>query len=96
MAQLDELIAEDTDGLLVLPTKPQPVTNIDRLVKAFQEVNAFVETHETTVARTPWTLPRTQNSAPASWESEQAQKKLPNCSSTTPTTYSQSRRRRPP
>ena len=45
MAQLDALIAEDTDGLLVLPTKPQPLTNIDRLVKAFQEVNAFVETH---------------------------------------------------
>lgn len=44
-AQLDALIAEDTDGLLNLPEKPQPVTNVDRLVKAFQDVTDFVETH---------------------------------------------------
>ena len=45
LAQLDALIAEDTDGLLNLPEKPQPVTNVDRLVKAFAEIVDFVNTH---------------------------------------------------
>lgn len=43
LAQLDALIAEDSDGLLAMPEKPQPVTNVDRLVKAFGEVTEFVE-----------------------------------------------------
>ena len=39
--QLDELIASDTDGLLEMPVKPRPVTEVDRLVLAFREVSDF-------------------------------------------------------
>lgn len=45
LQKLDDLIAQDTDGLLDLPQKPRPVTETDRLVKAFREVTEFVETH---------------------------------------------------
>lgn len=41
LAQLDALIAAD-DGLLDTPEKPLPVTETDRLRRAFQEVNDFV------------------------------------------------------
>lgn len=42
LAQLDALIAGDTDGLLEMPEKPLPVTEVDRLRRAFQEINEFV------------------------------------------------------
>lgn len=42
LAQLDALIAGDADGLLEMPEKPLPVTEVDRLRRAFQEINEFV------------------------------------------------------
>lgn len=39
--QLDALIASDTDGLLDEPTKPAPVTEVDRLHRAFHEIEEF-------------------------------------------------------
>lgn len=45
LAQLDALIAADTDGLLDLPEKPKPVTDVDRLTKAFREVSEFYAEH---------------------------------------------------
>ena len=45
LAKLDALIAEDSSGILETPEKPRPVTEVDRLVKAFGEVNDFVEAH---------------------------------------------------
>lgn len=43
LAQLDALIANDEDGLLDTPEKPLPVTETDRLRRAFQEVVEFYE-----------------------------------------------------
>lgn len=43
--QLDALIASDTNGLLDLPEKPKPVTDVDRLTKAFREVSEFYAEH---------------------------------------------------
>lgn len=43
--QLDALIASDGDGLLDMPEKPRPVTEVDRLVRAFKEINDFVSEH---------------------------------------------------
>lgn len=43
LAQLDALIAGDTDGLLDEPEKPLPVTETDRLRRAFKEVVDFYE-----------------------------------------------------
>lgn len=40
--QLDTLLAAD-DGLLDMPAEPRPVTETDRLVRAFNEINDFVE-----------------------------------------------------
>lgn len=45
LAQLDALIAGDADGLLEMPEKPLPVTEVDRLRRAFQEINEFVAAH---------------------------------------------------
>lgn len=45
LEQLDALIAADTDGLLDLPEKPKPVTDVDRLTKAFREVSEFYAQH---------------------------------------------------
>lgn len=45
LEQLDALIASDTNGLLDLPEKPKPVTNVDRLAKAFREVSEFYAEH---------------------------------------------------
>ncbi|MEH0146677.1 GIY-YIG nuclease family protein [Corynebacterium sp. Q4381] len=42
LAKLDALIAADEDGLLDMPEKPLPVTETDRLRRAFLEVNEFV------------------------------------------------------
>ncbi|MCG7278777.1 GIY-YIG nuclease family protein [Corynebacterium imitans] len=41
LEQLDALMAQDTDGLLDMPEKPKPVTDVDRLTKAFREVCEF-------------------------------------------------------
>lgn len=43
--QLDQLIASESDGLLDMPEKPRPVTEVDRLVKAFREVSDFYAEH---------------------------------------------------
>ena len=43
LAQLDALIASDDEGLLDTPEKPLPVTETDRLQRAFQEVVEFYE-----------------------------------------------------
>ncbi len=43
LAQLDALIASDDEGLLDTPEKPLPVTETDRLRRAFQEVVEFYE-----------------------------------------------------
>ena len=45
LEQLDALIASDTNGLLDLPEKPKPVTDVDRLTKAFREVSEFYAEH---------------------------------------------------
>lgn len=45
LEQLDALIASDTNGLLDLPEKPKPVTDVDRLTKAFREVSEFYSEH---------------------------------------------------
>ena len=42
---LQEIIAEDEFGLLVIPVKQAPVTSHDRLVAGFQEITAFIEEH---------------------------------------------------
>lgn len=42
LAKLDALMAADEDGLLDMPEKPLPVTETDRLRRAFREVNEFV------------------------------------------------------
>ncbi|MCR5914151.1 GIY-YIG nuclease family protein [Corynebacterium sp. zg254] len=43
--QLDALIASDTDGLLDMPDEPRPTTELDRLVRAFAEINEFYDEH---------------------------------------------------
>ncbi|QTH60267.1 GIY-YIG nuclease family protein [Corynebacterium hindlerae] len=45
LSQLDALIAADTDGLLDIPDEPRPITELDRLVRAFNEVNDFYAEH---------------------------------------------------
>ncbi|QPK79641.1 GIY-YIG nuclease family protein [Corynebacterium lizhenjunii] len=45
MDQLDQLMAADTDGLLDMPEEPRPVTELDRLVRAFGEINNFYAEH---------------------------------------------------
>lgn len=45
LEQLDALIDADTEGLLDLPEKPKPVTDVDRLTKAFREVSEFYAEH---------------------------------------------------
>ncbi|WP_257160616.1 GIY-YIG nuclease family protein [Corynebacterium cystitidis] len=47
LSALDDLIADDTDGLLDPPEKPLPVTEIDRLRHSFQEINDFYREHGT-------------------------------------------------
>lgn len=44
-SQLDALLAADDDGLLDMPEEVRPVTETDRLVRAFREVNDFVTEH---------------------------------------------------
>lgn len=45
LSALDDLIADDTDGLLDAPKKPLPVTEVDRLRRSFQEINDFYREH---------------------------------------------------
>lgn len=45
LSQLDQLIASENDGLLDLPEKPRPVTETDRLVRAFAEISDFYAEH---------------------------------------------------
>jgi hypothetical protein len=42
---LKEIIEDDDAGLLTLPVKAAPTTSRDRLVTAFKEICAFIETH---------------------------------------------------
>ncbi len=43
---LEQLKAEDAHGLLTPETKPEPVTNADILANRFEEINAFIDTHD--------------------------------------------------
>ena len=44
-AWLQQIIAEDEHGLLIIPVKAAPITRDERLVTAFKEICTFIETH---------------------------------------------------